>query len=133
MQEVTTVPDAPPSVEGVVNLRGSVIPVVDLRKRFTLEEREATEQSRIVVVELHGTSAGIIVDAMSEVVRISAASIDPPSSIVTTDESFYIAGIARIGDQLLILLDLEKALSADSLGHLPEDAAPSPAEVLEAA
>ena len=114
MSEITHVPDAPPSVEGVINLRGTVIPVVDLRKRFGLRVSESTAQSRVVV------------DAVAEVLRIPGSSVEAASAIVTTTDSFYIDGIAKVGDQLLILLDLEKALSAEALQRL----APALAELM---
>ncbi len=119
-QEITSVPDSPQSVEGIINLRGGVIPVVDLRKRFGLTITDATAQSRIVVVEIGGADVGVVVDAVAEVLRIPANSIEATSSVVTTADSFYISGIAKIEDQLLILLDLDRALSSDALEHLTE-------------
>ncbi len=110
-QEVTYVPDAPDFVEGVINLRGSVIPVVDMRKRFGLTVTDATSSSRVVVVDTGGEDIGVIVDAVTEVLRISESSIEPASSLVTTEDSYYIQGIAKVGDRLLILLDIERALS----------------------
>ena len=129
MSEITHVPDAPPSVEGVINLRGTVIPVVDLRKRFGLRVSESTTQSRVVVVEIGDESFGVVVDAVAEVLRIPGSSVEAASAIVTTTDSFYIDGIAKVGDQLLILLDLEKALSAEALQRL----APALAELAAAA
>ena len=117
-QEITSVQDSPLSVEGIINLRGGMIPVVDLRKRFGLAVTAATAQSRILVVEIDGADVGVVVDAVAEVLRIPASSIEATSSVVTTAESFYINGIAKIEDQLLILLDLEKALSSDALAQL---------------
>lgn len=117
-QEITSVPDSPPSVEGIINLRGGVIPVVDLRKRFGLVVTAATAQSRIVVMEIDGADVGVVVDAVAEVLRIPANSIEATSPVVTTAESFYISGIAKIEDQLLILLDLDRALSSDALEQL---------------
>ena len=117
-QEMTSVPDSPQSVEGIINLRGGVIPVVDLRKRFGLTVSAATAQSRIVVMEIDGADVGVVVDAVAEVLRIPANSIEATSSVVTTAESFYISGIAKIEDQLLILLDLDQALSSEALEQL---------------
>ncbi len=111
MQAVTHVPDAPDFVEGVINLRERVIPVVDLRKRFGLAVSDATAESRVVVVDIGGVDIGVMVDSVTEVLRISEESIEPTSSIVTTTDSYYIQGIAKVGDRLLILLDLEKALA----------------------
>lgn len=113
MQTVTFVPDAPPFVKGVINLRGRVIPVVDLRRRFGLPETEPTPESRVLVVDIAGSDIGVIVDAVTEVQRIPEASIEEASALVTTEDSYYIEGIAKVEDRLLILLDLDRALGAD--------------------
>ena len=118
MTEITHVPDAPPSIEGVINLRGGVIPVVDLRKRFGLLVTRPTDQSRVLVVELGGDSVGVIVDAVAEVLRIPASSIEDTTSLVTTADSYYIDGIAKVDEDLLILLNLTKALSSEALAKL---------------
>lgn len=114
MQAVTYVPDAPEFVEGVINLRGRVIPVVDLRKRFSLTVTEVSEQSRVVVVDIGGEDIGVIVDAVTEVLRIAADSVEPTSSLVTTEDSYYIEGIAKVDDRLLILLDINRALAHEA-------------------
>jgi purine-binding chemotaxis protein CheW len=116
--EITHVPDAPPSIEGVINLRGGVIPVVDLHERFGLRVTNVTSQSRVVVVELEGDNVGVVADAVAEVLRIPASSIEDTTSLVTTADSYYIDGIAKVEDELLILLNLTKALSADTLAKL---------------
>jgi len=112
MQSVTAVPRAPSFVEGVTNLRGKVLPVIDLHKRFGLTGVEATKDTRIVVVEMNGTTVGIVVDAVSEVLRINPEAIEPPSPIVTTVDSAFIRGIAKTKEGLIILLDLGKVLSS---------------------
>jgi len=112
MQTVTFVPDAPEFVKGVINLRGRVIPVVDLRKRFGLPVTEPTPESRVLVVDIAGNDIGVIVDAVTEVQRIAEASIEPAAALVTTEDSYYIEGIAKVEDRLLILLDLDRALGA---------------------
>jgi purine-binding chemotaxis protein CheW len=114
MQAVTYVPDAPDFVEGVINLRGRVIPVVDVRKRFGLTVTEATAESRVVVVDIGGEDIGVIVDAVTEVLRIGEDSVEPTSSLVTTADSYYIEGIAKVDDRLMILLDIERALGQDA-------------------
>ncbi len=111
MQTITRVPRTPEFVEGVINLRGEVIPVVDLRKRFGLTATEETKDSRIVVVYIGGQQVGMIVDAVTEVLRIQADSIEPPSSVITSADSAYLMGIAKLEDRLITLLDLEQALS----------------------
>ncbi|MFA7296012.1 MAG: chemotaxis protein CheW [Dehalococcoidia bacterium] len=114
MQAVTHVPETPDFVEGVINLRGRVIPVVDLRKRFGLETSEHTSDSRIVVVDIAGHDIGVIVDAVTEVLRVAGASIESASALITTEDSYYMDGIAKIGDRLLILLDLDRVLQLTS-------------------
>ena len=94
MQAVTSVPDAPAFVEGVMNLRGSVIPVV--------------------MVDIDGEGIGVIVDAVTEVLRVTESSIEPASSVISTEDSYYIQGIAKLSDRLLILLDIEKALGEEA-------------------
>jgi purine-binding chemotaxis protein CheW len=111
MQTITRVPGAPPSVEGVINLRGRVVPVIDLRKRLKLQVGEQTKDSRIVVVNTSGQDIGVIVDAVTEVLRIPLSSIEPPSSMVTGSDSDYLRGIAKLEAKLVILLDLNRVLS----------------------
>ncbi|MGQ9677479.1 MAG: chemotaxis protein CheW [Chloroflexota bacterium] len=118
MQHVTRVPRAPEFVEGVTNLRGRVIPVVDLRRRFGLAIAENTASTRIVVVEIGDHTIGAVVDSVSEVLRIPADSIELPSPVITTVDSDYLRGIAKLDGRLIILLSLDKVLSADNLESL---------------
>lgn len=124
MQEVISVPHAPSFVEGVTNLRGSVLPVIDLRKRFDLEPTEPTNDTRIVVVNLEGKrKVGMIVDAVTEVLSIPEESIEPTPPIVSTIDSSFIIGIAKVDERLVILLDLVSVLSEKekaSLKKLPD-------------
>ncbi|MBI3600518.1 MAG: chemotaxis protein CheW [Nitrospinae bacterium] len=113
MAEITRVPKSPPFVEGVINLRGKVIPIVDLRKRFNLEERKTTKETRIIVVDMDGKVVGLIVDAVSEVLRLPADTIEPPPPIVAGIEAEYIKGVGKLDDRLLILLDLNKIFSTE--------------------
>lgn len=128
MQEITRVPRAPRFIEGVINLRGKVIPVVDLRQRFSMPETERTEEHRIVVVDVMGQDIGIVVDAVTEVSRVSEASIEPPSSVITTEDSDYLTGIVKTDSKLIILLDIAKVMSADEADKLVEVAEASVAE-----
>ena len=118
LQPITAVPYSPAFVEGVTNLRGRVLPVIDLRKRFGLLAEESTKDTRIVVVEMSGTLVGMIVDAVSEVLRVPAESVELPSPIMTTVDSAFITGIAKVGERLIILLDLEKVLSPEEKADL---------------
>jgi purine-binding chemotaxis protein CheW len=111
MQEITNVPRAPRFVEGVINLRGKIIPIIDMRKRFDLEASDHSPESRIIVVEIGTHTIGMIVDGVSEVLRIPTSVIEPPSPVVTTVDSEYLRGIAKLENRLIILLDLDKVLS----------------------
>ena len=111
MQPVTRIPHSPQFVEGVTNLRGKVLPVVDLRKRFSLETQRETNNSRIIVVNVNDMVIGMIVDAVSEVLTIQDQMVEPPPSITASIDSAFIKGIAKIGERLVILLDLAKILS----------------------
>ncbi|PWB72044.1 chemotaxis protein CheW [candidate division GN15 bacterium] len=115
MVEITRVPRAPHYVEGVINLRGKVIPIVDLRKRFNLQMKEYDKNTRIVVVDINGSIMGMIVDAVSEVLRLPAGTIEPPPDIVTGVNSEYIKGVAKLESRLLIFLDLSKVIDVNDL------------------
>ena len=113
MQPVTKVPKAPVYVEGVINLRGKVIPVIDLGKKFGIEKVERGKNNRIVVVNIQGATLGIIVDAVTEVLRIAAEAVEAVSGIVTYGHLDYLQGIAKVGEKMIILLALEKLLTGD--------------------
>jgi len=104
----------------VINLRGKVIPVVDLRKRFGLQERDRDSDNRIVNVDIGGHEIGMVVDAVTEVLRISSGSVEPPSNVITTADSGYLRGIAKLDNRLIILLDLEQVLSTDEQAEIGE-------------
>jgi len=111
LQTITIIPGAPECVEGVINLRGKVIPVLDLRKRFHLHAQDHTRSSRIVVVEINDQMLGLVVDGVSEVLRISTERIEPPSPLVAGIDSHYLRGIAKLDGRLIVLLDLDQVLS----------------------
>src|SRR5919198_4274220 len=113
LQAVTRVPRAPAFVEGVINLRGKVIPVVDLRRRFGLPMAEHTRSSRIVVLEIGDQVVGFIVDGVSEVLRVNTSTVEPPSPVVAGIDSEYLNGIAKVDEQLIILLDLDRVLARE--------------------
>lgn len=115
MMELTRVPQSPPEVEGVINLRGKIIPVLDLRTRFGLPQSARGEQSRIVVVEVHGKILGFIVDRVHEVLRIDSSIVEPAPAMVCSIDSDFIAGVGRLEDRLLILLDLQRLFDAQAL------------------
>ncbi|MFQ5500137.1 MAG: chemotaxis protein CheW [Candidatus Zixiibacteriota bacterium] len=118
MVEITKVPQAPSYVEGVINLRGKVIPIVDLRKRFNLEIKEYDKNTRIVVVDISGNIMGMVVDSVSEVLRLPASTIEPPPEIVTGINSEYIKGVAKLEDRLLIFLDLSMVIDVSEMASL---------------
>ncbi|MBT4511411.1 MAG: purine-binding chemotaxis protein CheW [Chloroflexi bacterium] len=118
MHEVTRVPRTPEFVQGVINLRGRVIPVVHLRRLFNLPEGDVTKETRIVVVDIGGQPIGIQVDEVTEVLTIATDSIDPASAVITSADSDYLLGIAKLDDKLVILLDLEKVLSVNQTSQL---------------
>lgn len=110
MERITKVPHMPHFVEGVINLRGKIIPVIDLCKRFGLEQMEETGSSRVIIVNVASNTVGMIVDGVSEVLRIPLDSIDPPPSMIHGIDATYLRGIAILEEQLVILLNLEKVL-----------------------
>lgn len=117
-QGVTRVPKAPVFVEGVINLRGEIIPIIDLRKRFGLGAREIGYDSRVIIVEVNGNRIGMMVDAVMEVTRINSSLIETAPAITKGVDSYYLNGVAKIGERLIILLDLEKALSDEESTEL---------------
>ena len=119
-QTITAVPRSPEFVEGVTNLRGVVLPVIDLRKRFGLESSELTKQTRIVVVEIDGMAVGMVVDAVTEVIRIQEESIEALSPIITTVDSSFLTGVAKVDERLIILLDLKQILSSQEASDVKD-------------
>ena len=118
VQTVTSVPGTSESVEGVINLRGSVIPVVDLRRRFKLTKVEKSKDTRIVVVSCKGQDVGVIVDSVAEVLRIPVDSIEASSSLFTEEHLEHILGIVKLKEKLIILLDMDRVLSHRDLTML---------------
>jgi purine-binding chemotaxis protein CheW len=118
MMKITRVPNSPDYVDGVVNLRGKVIPVVDLRKRLRMEMKERDKNTRIIVVELESKTIGFIVDEVSEVLRIPQNITEPPPKMVSGIDSEYITAVGKLEDRLLILLDLEKVFTNEEQAEL---------------
>jgi purine-binding chemotaxis protein CheW len=114
MPIVTRVPNTPHFVEGVINLRGKVIPIISMRKKFGLMETEYDKQTRIMVMDVDGELMGFIVDSVSEVIRVSGSEIQPsPAVVVSSIDQDCIAGVINQAERLLVLLDLEKMFSND--------------------
>ncbi|MCZ7603238.1 MAG: chemotaxis protein CheW [Melioribacteraceae bacterium] len=118
MLKITKVPNAPDFVEGVVNLRGRIIPVIDLRKRLKIESREHDNKTRIVVVDITGNTVGFIVDEVNEVLRIPKDIIENPPELVATVDSEFITSVAKLEDRIIILLDLDNLLKQDEQANL---------------
>ena len=114
---ITPVPRAPVAIAGVINLRGKVIPVVNMRSRFSLPARDASPQTRIVVMESEEKIVGFLVDAVSEVLRIPVTTVEDPPPVVAGIGSEYIRGVGKLAERLLILLDLDRLMA-----HLDTDA-----------
>ncbi len=104
--EITTVPNAPDNIEGVINLRGKIIPVMDLRKRFGQGEIISDKKNRILVVELENKLLGLIVNSASEVLKIPPSEIEPPGTVFADGESSYVTGVGKLAGRLIILLDI---------------------------
>lgn len=107
MSEIAKVPNAPPYVEGVINLRGRVIPVVSLSKRFGFAEKEMDSQSRIIIMDIQGITIGVIVDSVSEVLRIPSNTVEPAPNFSNELGSEFMKGIAKMEDRLIILIDMD--------------------------
>lgn len=115
MMPVTAVPQTPEFVKGVINLRGKVIPVVDLRLKFSLPEIEYGQETCVIVVEVGGVQMGIIVDAVQEVLDIAANQIEDPPRFGSQVDTEFILGMGKVGDKVKILLDIERVLSGEAL------------------
>jgi purine-binding chemotaxis protein CheW len=113
VSEITPVPRAPESVKGVINLRGRIIPVVDLKKKLGLGDVDRGRRARIVVVKLRERLVGLLVDAASQVLKVPVSSIEPAPDAVVEIDAQYIRGVAKLKDRLIILMDLQKILSLE--------------------
>jgi purine-binding chemotaxis protein CheW len=118
IQPITRVPQTEAFVKGVINLRGVITPVIDIRIRFGLEEKEYTESSRIIIVYLDDMEVGLIVDSANDVIDIPENAINPAPEIIGSIDTDYIEGVAKMDDRLLILLDLQKVLTPEEIKQL---------------
>ena len=131
LDSVTRAPQVADYVEGVSNLRGTIIPIINLRKLFGIEPKSVDEETRTIVVNVGERIMGCTVDSVTQVMRIPANSIQPAPELVTGEGNAYIAGFAKLDERLLVLLDIDELLEPDKLdevnqaalraGHLPED------------
>ena len=118
MQKITEVPDMPNFVRGVINLRGQVIPVIDVRARFHMEDRTYDDRTCVVVIQLNETSIGLVVDTVNEVMDIPADQVSPPPKLGQGEGNRYIRGMGKVGDEVKILLDAGKLLFDNELESL---------------
>ena len=127
--EITSVPDAPDYVEGVINLRGKIVSIIDLRKRFAEREIIPHKKNRILVAELEGKMVGLIVDAASEVLKIPRSEIDAPPNVFEENEVHYVTGVGKLNGRLIILVDLTKILERGELRRIGDVKDSEPAAV----
>ena len=113
--EVTRMPRAPHFIEGIVNLRGQMVPIIDLRKRLGLEQRDRTKDTRIVIADMGDEIIGMVVDAVREVTRLPQSAIAPPPSMIAGVGAEFLTGIGQVGERVLIMLDLSKVLRAEEI------------------
>lgn len=115
MIHITRVPKMPDFVKGVINLRGVVTPVIDLKERFSIETTEYTNSTRVIIVQVEDKEVGLIVDSANDVIDIPTEKVEQPPEVVGRIESDYIRGVAKLEERLLILLNLNKVLNAEEL------------------
>jgi purine-binding chemotaxis protein CheW len=115
LMDITTVPQTPDYMKGVINLRGKVIPVIDLRLKFSMPEEDHTQETCVIVVEVNNTSIGIIVDSVSEVLDIKGGEIEDSPSFGQGIDTSFIMGLGKVKEKIVILLDIESVLSAEEL------------------
>jgi purine-binding chemotaxis protein CheW len=113
--DITRIPETPDFLKGLINLRSSVIPVIDLRVRFGMPEGETTDESRIMVIQACGKTIGIVVDAVSEVLRVKQEHIAPPPPTIAGLGREYLSGLVKLNDHLLILLDIDKIFDEEEM------------------
>jgi len=121
MTEIVHVPNSPDFMKGVINLRGSVVPVIDMRTRFRMQEREYDMFTVIIIVEVRDMLVGMIVDSVSDVVDMAAGDIQKTPNFAVKIDTDYIEGIGQIADKLVIILDIEQILSSEELGAMGSD------------
>jgi len=122
--EITIVPNAPEAIEGVINLRGKIVPVMDLRKRFGNVGIQPDKKNRILVVELESRLLGLIVSSASEVLKIPPSEIEPPGTVFAEGESSYVTGVGKLKGRLIILLDIARLLRRPEFKKFEEAAEP---------
>ena len=115
VQHITRVPSSSHFVKGVINLRGVVTPIIDLRSRFGMEEDAYSDSTRVIIVALEDMEVGLIVDAANDVLDVQTESIEPQPEVVGSEEADFISGVVKVGKRLMILLDLEMVLNQEKV------------------
>jgi purine-binding chemotaxis protein CheW len=118
MRQITWLPKAPACVKGIINLRGDVIPIVDLRERFGLAAQEYNAMTRVIVVEVEGRMVGMVVDSASQVVRVASDQFAPPPAIMGEADRNLITAVGKMGEKLVIMIDVDKILSNEELSQI---------------
>ena len=118
MRQITWLPKAPACVKGIINLRGDVIPIVDLRERFGLQSIEDTAMTRVIVAEVEGRPVGMVVDSASQVVRVPADQFDPPPPMVGRAARGFITGVGKMDGKLIITIDMDRILSTEEMSQI---------------
>lgn len=118
LQHITRVPRSPEFVKGVINLRGVVTPIIDLRSRFGMEAQEYTDTSRVIIVSIEDMNVGLVVDGANDVIDVPIEAIEAPPEVVGGIEADYIRGIAKLDKRLLIILNLDKVLRTDEIKEM---------------
>jgi purine-binding chemotaxis protein CheW len=131
IQPLTRVPNLPDYIDGVINLRGKVIPVVGLRKRLGLEKHTSDKRTRIVVVDVHGQVLSFVVDSVSEVLRIHSDTVEPTPRLGKVDRD-YISGVGKLDSRLLLLLDLEQLMNENEVVAVAREETGAPAAMASA-
>jgi purine-binding chemotaxis protein CheW len=128
VRQITWLPKAPTCVKGIINLRGDVIPIVDLRDRFGLASAEQTASSRVIVVEIGGRSVGMVVDSASQVVRVPADQFDPPPPVWGAGTRDFITAVGKTGERLILMIDVDAILSTEDMNDIAGSIAHADAE-----
>ncbi len=118
MRQITWLPRAPSCVKGIINLRGDVIPIVDLRERFGLQAQEQSAMTRVIVVEVEARLVGMVVDSASQVVRIPADQFEPPPTVMGEASKDFITAVGKTGDKLIIMIDVDRILSTEEMSQI---------------
>ena len=118
MRQITWLPKAPSCVKGIINLRGDVIPIVDLRDRFGLQPEEQTAMTRVVVVEVEGMPVGMVVDSASQVVRVAGDQFDPPPTVMGEASRDFITAVGKMGDRLVMMIDVDRILKPEEMSQI---------------